>query len=397
MANIIFESLQLEITRQCNQKCAHCFRGDAQDIDISNETIDTLLDNCSGIFDLMITGGEPTLCPERFRYLLEACKKRQIVIFCLRFITNGSGRTPEMVDVLKDWNEYLLSFYDTPPTFRPLRVGVSLDEFHNEEDSRVGFTFWTEQLKDIAYVTWHSVGNIPRKIGRGVNIPYAIDKEEFSRSKSVQIQYITDTHKPLCPQRYVRQVYNEEQMHICCEIYMSVTGDLYTSSIIPWTEEHSKPDTYISNIFEIKDNEDLIFAIRMYNIGKPLCKCNLIKEEVKKAKPVFKTPALNELFEVCNGMMELNRLHKKYAQYHPDPDGYLGVLLGAETFDGVNTPLFEINNEQRLALMRITGQDLTLQLMKDTIQTVESGITDAITPEQEEELREMLTAAIKRK
>lgn len=394
MANIIFESLALEITRRCNQKCAHCCRGDAQDVDISNKTIDTLLDNCSGIFDLFITGGEPTLCPERFRYLLEACKKRQIVIFSMHFITNGSGRTSEMVDVLKDWNEYLLSFYDTPPTLHPLRVCVSLDEFHNEEESRAGFTFWTEQLKDIAYVTWHSVGNIPRKMGRGVNVPYAIDDEDAGRSELVQIQYITDTHKPLCPQRYTRQVYNEEQIHVCCAIYMSVTGNLHASRTMPWTEEDSKSDSYISNIFEIKDNEDLIFAIRMYNIDKPLCKCGLIEEEVK---PPFKKDGLNEIWWVYKGMQKIKRYQKKYAQYHPDPDGYLGALLCAETFDGVNTSFAEIDNEQRLALMRITGRDITLQSAEDTLQTVRRGITDAITPEQEEELREMLTAAIKRK
>lgn len=36
--------LVIETNRQCNLKCTHCIRGDAQDVTITPEIIDTLLD-----------------------------------------------------------------------------------------------------------------------------------------------------------------------------------------------------------------------------------------------------------------------------------------------------------------------------------------------------------------
>ncbi len=33
-------SLILEVTRRCNMCCAHCLRGDAEDIDMEKETVD---------------------------------------------------------------------------------------------------------------------------------------------------------------------------------------------------------------------------------------------------------------------------------------------------------------------------------------------------------------------
>jgi len=37
---LTFESLAIETTRRCNMKCAHCFRGDAQNVDIDYQHID---------------------------------------------------------------------------------------------------------------------------------------------------------------------------------------------------------------------------------------------------------------------------------------------------------------------------------------------------------------------
>ena len=58
---LAFNDLSIEITRRCNLACQHCMRGEAENLDMSNEVIDQLLDRTSEIGYLGITGGEPLL------------------------------------------------------------------------------------------------------------------------------------------------------------------------------------------------------------------------------------------------------------------------------------------------------------------------------------------------
>ena len=56
---IIYHELGIELTRRCNEKCEHCLRGDAMDIDLSKEVIDALFDNNNIrlIENLLLSGG----------------------------------------------------------------------------------------------------------------------------------------------------------------------------------------------------------------------------------------------------------------------------------------------------------------------------------------------------
>ena len=59
--------LSLDLTRRCNLGCDFCFRGKPQNLDMSRETIDKILDeisNDSFVEELRILGGEPFLFPE---------------------------------------------------------------------------------------------------------------------------------------------------------------------------------------------------------------------------------------------------------------------------------------------------------------------------------------------
>lgn len=42
---IILEDLAIETTRRCNLKCDHCMRGVSQNIDLTPEIIDYILEN----------------------------------------------------------------------------------------------------------------------------------------------------------------------------------------------------------------------------------------------------------------------------------------------------------------------------------------------------------------
>ena len=51
-------NLVLEVTRRCNMCCAHCLRGEAQNMDMQKETIDKLLDQTDSISMVTFSGGE---------------------------------------------------------------------------------------------------------------------------------------------------------------------------------------------------------------------------------------------------------------------------------------------------------------------------------------------------
>lgn len=103
----------IEVTRRCNMKCSHCLRGDAQDMDISKETIDRFLDGFipgSYIGNLTITGGEISLNVKMVKYLLRAIKNRRIDVGNFYMVTNGKNivNIKALVSASLEWYGYCL-------------------------------------------------------------------------------------------------------------------------------------------------------------------------------------------------------------------------------------------------------------------------------------------------
>ena len=70
-----FENLVLEITRRCNMTCAHCMRGDAQEVDMRYEVLEELFKNTGYIRRLVLTGGEPSLAWNRIESIIDLARK----------------------------------------------------------------------------------------------------------------------------------------------------------------------------------------------------------------------------------------------------------------------------------------------------------------------------------
>ena len=79
--------LSVEITRKCQLKCAHCMKGEAQNIDMSVEVIDKLLESVVSIGTLLFTGGEPTMNLQGMKYFLDVIKSKGISLNKLQIIT----------------------------------------------------------------------------------------------------------------------------------------------------------------------------------------------------------------------------------------------------------------------------------------------------------------------
>ena len=84
-----FYDLAVEITRRCNMSCAHCLRGDAQNMDMSFEMFKKLLDITEGIDTLSFTGGEPALNIPFMEKTLEYVKEKGIPVYNIFIATNG--------------------------------------------------------------------------------------------------------------------------------------------------------------------------------------------------------------------------------------------------------------------------------------------------------------------
>lgn len=89
MINI--DSMVIEVTRRCNMTCAHCLRGEPQKKDISDSILDTFFSKVGKgyISNLTITGGEPSLVPDRINAIVDAAERHGTSIGAFYIVTNG--------------------------------------------------------------------------------------------------------------------------------------------------------------------------------------------------------------------------------------------------------------------------------------------------------------------
>ena len=154
-----FHRIMFEITRRCNLRCAHCFRGDPQNVDISEEIIDKTLDQISSCFGFAITGGEPFLVPDKLEYLVDGIIKRKMRFTSFSLVVNGTildERAQKSVAAINRLATYLYEeIYphawaaagkefdfkrDTADEKLRISISVSVDEFHkNNPDEAVSY------------------------------------------------------------------------------------------------------------------------------------------------------------------------------------------------------------------------------------------------------------------
>ena len=127
MNKLKLDGIIIEITRRCNLRCEHCCRGEAQNIDISKEVIDAILDNCDSIGRIDITGGEPLLAIDKIEYLIDQIIERNIPVNAIGCVTNGTVYDERILDV---WDRFLKSG-DT----KIVGFACSTDVYHNHSNN----------------------------------------------------------------------------------------------------------------------------------------------------------------------------------------------------------------------------------------------------------------------
>lgn len=202
MKKIYFRKIAVEITRRCQLMCEHCCRGDAQDLDISNDIIDTFLEQTAGIGELMFTGGEPTLAPDKMNYFVDCMIDKGIPLGGISYITNGVALSEEVKVFLTKAYSYVTTSRENNEIFRNdckiyfqprIKIALSIDNFHVDNE-KVKREYERVLPSDSCSVTY--IGNvIPTKIGRGRKLQYGYS---YKKRPTPQIGMEYEAHPLVC-------------------------------------------------------------------------------------------------------------------------------------------------------------------------------------------------------
>ena len=304
---LTFENLMIEITRRCNMTCAHCLRGDAQEVDIDFKHIDDLLDQAEVVGHLDITGGEPTLNLDALKYILNGLCKRGIPLLEFSLTTNGLIYSERFINLIK-WCKQIIDVscsncltngneYQPQRYLSRCNIGISLDRYHEQHDICMeNYQKYKAALADCADVRMIMKGNNPKRYGRARNIelPMLNMDSIFELSKKQRIELLSKDHAPICSNFNKYHMFYENQRIICCRIYMNVYGMISSEYGGSWEYENCDIYPKICNV-----SDSIWDSIIHYNKDKiPCVKFQKLQQE--KMKDVFQEPPLEVLVEILD-------------------------------------------------------------------------------------------------
>lgn len=122
-----FNNLMFEITRKCNMHCAHCMRGEQQNVTMSTDIFAKIFKNTNKIEHLTLTGGEPSLEPEIIEWLVYYAKVNDVKIGAFFCATNAAVYSEKFVKALTN-------LYDICYRKKDCGLAISTDQFHSPAD-----------------------------------------------------------------------------------------------------------------------------------------------------------------------------------------------------------------------------------------------------------------------
>ena len=127
MKRVEISNLVIELTRRCNMSCSHCMRGDVQCIDIEDSYIENVFKRVDRIGELTLTGGEPSIVPEKIQSVIRLAKKHNVYIGSFYIATNAK-------EVSKDFIIAVMDLYVYCDYSEGCMLQYSNDKFHDEVD-----------------------------------------------------------------------------------------------------------------------------------------------------------------------------------------------------------------------------------------------------------------------
>lgn len=179
---IYVSSLVLEVTRRCNMHCDHCLRGDAQNLNISDDVLEMVARDIKPS-SITFTGGEPSLNVPAIQRYFELAEKYGNLPSSFYVVTNGKTNQRELALTLLD----AYGKMDEPEM---CGITVSRDLFHDDVDDGInifkGLSFFDKEAKTHDSNDFRWLLNSGRAYENGIG-------EQPARSVAESLESIVDS------------------------------------------------------------------------------------------------------------------------------------------------------------------------------------------------------------
>ena len=207
-------SLSIEITRQCNMCCIHCMRGDAENVNLNPNILNSFLKQVKDITTLTITGGEPSLVPEIMIKLLRKFQKYKVAVGNIYIVTNGKKITNKFITACIEWYLYC---YDNEIS----AVCTSKDMFHEP--------VWPDNIKKLEALSFFN--------NRDKNTDFTKTHVlNIGRAKTLHLPNVTKNDRPYFEEIECETI-DEHTIEVCSgNITVTTNGDILSQCDYAYNE-----------------------------------------------------------------------------------------------------------------------------------------------------------------
>lgn len=224
--------------------CKHCFRGDAERVELNENAVDNLLNQVKSINELCFTGGEPMLSISSMQYIFRTIQVNNVRLGRVSLVTNGLLAPKKFISLMLDIEAYISRKGETPC----IEIGVSCDRYHRNNNGDEFISACSEAFrgKSIA-VLKQMTGANPLRTGKAEGLgafETTIHRQPLDVASAVEIS---------------------NECRIETQLYLSAKGMLYTGAIATNTYQYIDNAPMICNMNDIVD---LMQAVNAYNKGR---------------------------------------------------------------------------------------------------------------------------------
>lgn len=252
----IEENLKLEITRDCNLECEHCYKGEKENKYMSLETIDKVFKDVDEIGCLMISGGEPFLALPQLERVYEQISKNNIKVWLMVIQSNCTIMNDRVVEILAKLSKVVEYCYVTTLTDSFKRMEIISKGLKLDSDKT------TSYLEENNYLRLLNVNNDSKKIykvGRASNLT----EDDMIRANNNSADGINYSLVDESEYYESRSLYNSptaKDNSIFRTVYVTVDGNL--CSVTPTQHTYAEEDMMIeANINDYSNIYDAVSSI----------------------------------------------------------------------------------------------------------------------------------------
>lgn len=219
-------------------------RGNAQNINMTEEMIDKIFNDYFLIKHLDITGGEPLLNIPLIKKVFETLEGKNISVYGLSITTNGTIRSEEFANILKQHSK----------RFKEISFTYSSDVFHKSQIEN-----WEDEIKStIEFYRERGIELIDLKNPASYDSLSYTGRAKDLKGKVKRFKWDKKNHmiEFLDKENFYELPYTS--------LYYSANGNIYLASV------HSYDDVDQENLGNVMDDKFIIDKIFYWNIKYPI-------------------------------------------------------------------------------------------------------------------------------